>query len=330
MEKILNHEEIEALGEAAARRKKQPPKEQGHDHAAAACNFRSSGTLTPEHAQAIRSLHDTFARNLTNSLGAYLRGTFEVAVVSIEQIAYSDLLQRIPGQNFVCSAALRPLEAFAAVEIDLPLALPVVDMLLGGTGNPVSAVREVTDIEEEILGSVVQLICRELEVTWGAVLKLEFSFVRRLRQSQIVRLMSPNEKVLSVSLEIRTAEVRGMLKLTFPAIVTNVLLKKLDEQGAYCTHTGGPSDNHHFREVLEQCRFHAELLLPEAAVPARKLMHLKVGEVLEFPFKATLPIPFKVENQILFLAHPVAFGDRRAAEIHTKAASRQLLKEESN
>ena len=59
-------------------------------------------------------------------------------MVAVEQTTYSDLLQRMPDQNFVCSAALRPLEAFAAVEIDLPLALPVVDMLLGGTGNPVS------------------------------------------------------------------------------------------------------------------------------------------------------------------------------------------------
>ncbi len=59
-------------------------------------------------------------------------------------------------------------------------------------------------------------------------------------------------------------------------------------------------------------------------------MHLKVGEVLEFPCKATVPIPFKVENQILFLAHPVAIGDRRAAEMNMKAATRQLIKEESH
>ena len=330
MEKILNHEEIDTLPEVAAERKKQPPKEQSRDQAATACDFRTAGTLKHEHGQAIRSLHDTFARTLTNSLGAYLRGVFEVAMVSVEQIAYSEFLQHIPDQNFVCSAALHPLEALAAVELDLPLALPVVDMLLGGTGNPVSVVREVTDIEEEILGSVVQLICRELESTWLPVLKLEFRYVRRLRQAQIVRLMSPKERVLSVSLEIRTAEVQGMLKLVFPAVATNVLLKKLDEQGAYCTHTGRSSDNNHFRHVLEQCSFHAELLLPEAAVPARKLMHLKVGEVLEFPFKTTLPILFKVENQILFLAHPVAFGDRRAAEIYTRAATSQLIKEESN
>ena len=36
-----------------------------------------------------------------------------------------------------------------------------------------------------------------------------------------------------------------------------------------------------------------------------------------------------MENQILFLAHPVAIGDRRAAEMQTKAATGQIIKEES-
>ena len=79
--------------------------------------------------------------------------------------------------------------------------------------------------------------------------------------------MSPKEKVLLVSLEIRTATVRGMLRLAFPAVVANELLGKLDEQGRYCTHTGGSSDNRHIRNVLEQCRFHAELLLPGPQFP---------------------------------------------------------------
>ncbi len=183
MEKTLNHEEIDTLLEVAAERKEQPQKDQGRHQPAVACDFRRAGTLTPEHVQAIRSLHDTFARNLTNSLGAYLRGALEVAVVAVEQTTYSEFLQRLPDLNFVCSTALHPLEALAAVELDLPLALPVVDMLLGGTGNPVSAVREVTDIEEEILGSVVQVICRELEVTWLGCPEAGFSLCSKTQTS---------------------------------------------------------------------------------------------------------------------------------------------------
>ena len=74
----------------------------------------------------------------------------------------------------------------------------------------------------------MQVVCKELEATWLPVLKLDFRFVRRHRQAQILRLMSPKEKILSISLEVRTAEVRGMLKLAFPAVVTNALLQKLE------------------------------------------------------------------------------------------------------
>jgi flagellar motor switch protein FliM len=330
MEKTLNQEEIEAMLRVVEERKTQSAKQPPRDQTVVPCNFRRAGILTSEQVQAIRSLHDTFARALTSSLGAYLRGALEIAVVSIEQITYSEFLRHIPDLNFACSVALPPLEALAAVELDLPLALPVIDLLLGGSGGPVSEVRELTEIEEEILGSIMHLICRELEATWLPVLKLDFRFERRQRQAQILRLMSPKEKVLSLALEIRTAEVRGMLNLAFPAVVANALVKKLDEQGSYRRHTGGPSDNRHLRKVLEECRFHAELLLPEAPVSARKLMHLKVGDVLELPFKVSVPTLFKVENQTLFLAHPVAIGDRRAAEMNMKTGTRQLVKEEPN
>ena len=81
---------------------------------------------------------------------------------------------------------------------------------------------------------------------------------------------------------------------------------------------------------MEQSRFHAELLSTSAPVSARRLMQLKVGEVLEFPFTAAEPTLFKVENRTLFLAQPVAVGDRRAAEMHTRSATPQTIKEEPN
>jgi flagellar motor switch protein FliM len=330
MEKTLNQEEIAALLQVAEGRKTQSAKEPPPDQTVVPCDFRRAGFLTPEQVRAIRSLHDTFARALTNSLGAHLRAALEIALVSVEQMTYAEFLRHIPDLNFAGSVALSPLVALAAVELDLPLALPVIDLLLGGSGGSVSEVRELTEIEEEILGSVVNIICRELEAAWQPVLKLDFRFERRQRQAQLLRLMSPQEKVLSLSLEIHMAEVRGTLNFAFPAVVAKALVRKLDEQGSYRRHTGGPSDSRHLRKVLEECRFHAELLLPEAAVSARKLMHLKVGDVLELPFKVSVPTLFKVENQTLFLAHPVAVGDRRAAEMNTKAGRRQFVEEEPN
>lgn len=57
---------------------------------------RLAGQIGQEHMQAINRLHQTFARNLTHSLGAYLRIQFEAALVSGEHLSYGEFLQRIP------------------------------------------------------------------------------------------------------------------------------------------------------------------------------------------------------------------------------------------
>ena len=327
MDKTLNQEEFNALLQMVEGRRTHVSKESAD---AVPWDIRRAGTLSKEDLQAIRSLHDTLARALSESLGSHLRGSFEIAVATAEQIRYSEFLQRLPELSYVASIDLHPLQAMAAIGLELRLALPLIDMLLGGSGNPVAEVREITEIEEEILRSVFDLICTGLEATWQPFLKLDFRFGRRPERAQLSRLMSLTEKVLWLSLQVRTAQNEGMLHLAFPRMVVNALLKELREQDSDHPQAVESSLDSHLRDLLGGCRFHAELISPTAAVSAKKLMQLKVGEVLEFPFTVAEPTLFKVENQTLFLANPVAVGDRRAAEIHAKACAPVLTKEEPN
>ncbi len=53
----------------------------------------------------------------------------------------------------------------------------MVDVLLGGVGRPAQR-RELTDIEEAIMRSVVEMIVQELTLAWQSV-GLEFGFEKR-------------------------------------------------------------------------------------------------------------------------------------------------------
>src|ERR1039457_6637438 len=99
MEKILNQEEIDALflkaqgqgqGMSAASQGAEAPAQH-----VTVRDIRQAGQLGKEHVRAVSMLHDSFARNLTYNLGAYLRGVFEVNLVSVEQLSYAEFLQRI-------------------------------------------------------------------------------------------------------------------------------------------------------------------------------------------------------------------------------------------
>jgi flagellar motor switch protein FliM len=131
-------------------------------------NFSSAGQISTEQLRAISMLNDLFARNLTHNLAAWLRTRFQVNLVSAEQIQFNEFLLRIPEISYVASVRLEPLGALSVLQLDLALAPPMIDLLLGGDGKD-GPLRELTDIEESILGSVVEIICRELTVAWQPV-----------------------------------------------------------------------------------------------------------------------------------------------------------------
>jgi flagellar motor switch protein FliM len=315
MEKILNQDEIDALFHAAHDRAPDRGHPEGENKHITACNFRHAGLITRDQLRAVNMLHDTFVRNLTRSLAAYLRVAFEVNLVSTEQVTYSEFLQHVPEVNYVVSTHLRPFEAMAVVELDLQLAFPMIDLLLGGPGKPAGEVREVTEVEEEILKGVVQIICRELQATWQAVMEVEFQFDERQRQAQVLRLMPPNEKVLSLSYEIRMSELRGTLVTAFPAVAANALIRKLAQQGSYRRHRASSAEASTLREKLEKCSFPVELILPGGTVSSRRLLALETGSILVLHLRVDKPAILVVEKQGLFSAQAVRSGKRRAAQV---------------
>src|SRR5271170_917036 len=112
---------------------------------------RRAGQIGREQLQAITTLHEGFARNLTLAVGAFLRVLFATTLVSAEHLAYREFLQRIPETTYVASCRLDPIGVNAALQLDLKVAFPIIDLLLGGDGKGMAATRETTEIEEHIL-----------------------------------------------------------------------------------------------------------------------------------------------------------------------------------
>lgn len=311
MEKILKQEEIDALFEAA--RTAQPESDESDARARVApYNFSNAGQISTEQLHAISMLNDLFARNLTHNLSAWLRSRFQVNLVSAEQIPFSDFLLRIPDINYVSSVRLEPLGAFSVLQLDLTLAPPIVDLLLGGGGKD-GALRDLTDIEESILGSVVEVVCRELTTAWQPV-GLSFFFERRQMQTQVARLMSVNEKTLCLSFEIRSPGSSGLLNLAFPAVVSNTILRRLtSDWGRRRRHA--PELLARMEASARRIRFGGTLQLPPVRVPVRVIETLKPGMVLGLNLSETTQTEWRVGGQRLAVAHAIGQGVHRAARI---------------
>jgi flagellar motor switch protein FliM len=311
MEKVLNQEEIDAMVQTA--RAGQSANGTAASVRVEPWDVRRAGQIGREQLQAINSLHEGFARNLTHSLGAYLRVVFAASLVSAEHLSFREFLQSVPETTYLASCRLDPIGANAVLQLDLKVAFPIIDVLLGGEGKSLPATRDLTEIEEQIVNSVARIVCRELGVVWQA-LALQISFEQRLEPAAARRLMPPEEKTLALSFEITMPEVRGGLNLAVPATVSNALLRKIAADWRPHTRRSGDSRQRLMRQLLDS-RFFIELGATGLRAPVSQLAELAPGHLLRFTRSASEPASLLVAGREMFRAAPARIGKVRAARI---------------
>jgi flagellar motor switch protein FliM len=316
MRKILDQAEIDALfSKAQASRTTAgsgPPKN------IVPCDLRRTNQLTTDQIVALTKLHESFASLLSSTLGAHLRVAFEMNLVSVEQLTYREFLGRLQDLTYLASLRVMPIDARAAIQMDIALTYPMIDVVLGGSGSDTIDLRELTEIEEQILETVVRVVVRELQTTWAPALDLEFQCEQRQRSIQMQSTMLLEERTLCLRFDTRLAGVSGTLSLVFPAVISNALLRKLSAKWSYSERIPSRDSRRRVRERLNESRFMADLSLPISPLTIRQFIHLEPGEVLMLPKSAREPIHLNIAGKAMFLAYPVRQGARRSARIEKR------------
>lgn len=315
MEKILSQEEIDALFKATQRGQISPSAVPVDKRNVQKFDLRIIGQISKEQMRLLSTLHEGFARNITNSLGAYLRVGVEVNLVSVEQLSYSEALARIPDLTYLNSFRLYPLEAIALLQMDLSVVFPVMDLVLGGPGTGAIELRDLTEIEEQIMELVVRILLRELQASWAPVLEVQFDFDQRHQSSQAVAMMPPSERTLALSFEVKTSDAHGMLNVTLPAVASNALFRKLSEQSSYYRRVGSSEHVEQVKARMLDGAFPVDLQLPSVRVGVRDVAELQVGKVLVLSHPIDKPAALLVAGKPMFSAYPVACGPSRAGQV---------------
>jgi flagellar motor switch protein FliM len=199
--------------------------------------------------------------------------------------------------------------------MDLAVAFPVMDLVLGGPGTGTVELRDLTEIEEQILESVVRILIRELQTSWAPVLEVEFDFDQRLQSSQAIAMMPPSERTLALSFEMKMPDAHGMLNLTLPAVASNALFRKLTAQSSYYKHMSSSAHMDQVRAQMLEGEFPVDLRLPPIPVSVRDLTGLQLGQVLPLDHPVDQPAVLLVAGKEMFLAYPVACGSSRGVQI---------------
>src|SRR5437867_5007804 len=169
-------------------------------------DFRRPDRIAKDQLRSIHLLHDTFARNLASSLSGYLRAYVIVNLISVEQLSFAEFTQCLPSPTVLVALGMKPFDGNAVMELNPAVVFPLLEMLLGGNGKGAALSRETTEIEQSILDTLFRIILHDLSQAWQAVANITFSVEARETEPQLLQILSPNEAVVSIGLEIRIGE----------------------------------------------------------------------------------------------------------------------------
>ncbi|MFZ0815333.1 MAG: FliM/FliN family flagellar motor switch protein [Candidatus Sulfotelmatobacter sp.] len=311
MQNELNQEEIDAMVRKA---RSGDGAEQAREPRVEIWDVRRAGQIGRGQLQSITRLHEGFARSLTHALGTYLRVVFAATLVSAEHLTYREFTQRVPETTYLASCKLEPMGVHGALQLDLKVAFPIIDLLLGGEGKGLAAQREITEIEEQLVESVARIVCHELGVAWQAV-NLQVDFEKRLEPADAHRLMHPDEKILSLSFEVTMSEVRGGLNLAVPVTLSHALLRKISAEWSDSRPWGPAEWRERLKRRLLECAFPVELGVNDLRATVAELTEMIPGKLLPLRRNASLPASLLVGGVEMFRAVPARAGDTRAAQV---------------
>jgi flagellar motor switch protein FliM len=321
MEKVLSQSEIDELFRAA--HGEVTSAEEVGGLRVESWDLHQAGSLRREQLNSISRLHESFARDVTTAVGAYLRDKFEVALVAVEQLAYRDLLARFCNATYYASLHLAPADASGILQIDLSLVFPIVDLLLGGPGGAPAGTREVSEIEEMLIEGVAQLICHELDLVWRSQ-GLEVGFEHRQTTAQMLRLMPAQEKTLTLTFEATMTSSKGMLNIAFPAVVSSALLRKLAKDLVSQRPRGPAVHQASILERLLDSTVEVDLGTPLMPVKLTDLVGMEAGGVLPLRLRIEQAARLRLKGRDCWLARPVrSSANCRAAQLLERIAQRE-------
>jgi flagellar motor switch protein FliM len=291
--RILTQEEIDALVQTASGQAWSGERRATASDGIVAYNFRRPDRVSKEQLRSLHFLHDRFAKTLSTSMSAFLRAMTDVSLVSVEQFAYSEFLMSLPDPTAFYSLAMPPLDGVGALEINPPVAFAVVDRLLGGTGDTPPPARALTEIEQNVLDTIVKLILEHLTETWRGITDVRFRIQGRETRPQMLHVIGLSEVIIMLAFDLSVGANRGMLSIAIPASAIETMEDKV---------TQGWNQTRRQPTTQEQARLLANLgrvpltLAPsiETRIGARELLALKAGDVVALGHSIGAPIDIQV------------------------------------
>jgi flagellar motor switch protein FliM len=288
-ERILNQDEIDSLLGFGL----------GEDELGQRTGVRAiinSTLVSYERLPMLEIVFDRLVRLMTTSLRNFTSDNVEVSLDQITSIRFGDYLNSIPLPAIISVFRAEQLDNFGLATIDSNLIYSVVDVLLGGRRGAVSTRiegRPYTTIERMLVTRMIEVVLADLKQAFAPLTEVDFLLDRIETNPRFAAIARPPNAAIVVKLRVDMDDRGGRLELLLPYATLEPIRKMLLQQ--FMGEKFGRDNiwESHLAGELWQTKIEVRAVLDEIVAPLRRMLELKVGQVLMLDAAPDGPVTLK-------------------------------------
>lgn len=319
MADVLSQSEIDALLAALSTGEITPdemPKEE-EKQKVKPYDFRRPQKFSKDHIRTLELIHDNYARIISNYLTAQVRTNTKVKIESVQQMTYEEFIHSIPNPTVLTIFKMPPLSGSVLFETNPQFVFQVMDVLLGGTGNGKYTLRELTDIDKNIIQQVNQGLISNLKLAWDDVLEVYPEIEALETNPALNQTLAPNEPVALVTFSVEMGNSSTFINICIPYLSVEKILDKLVVQYWFQENdeTILQESRRQLRDRLNIVNTEVLAVLGSVNINVDQFLRLVPGDVLRLNETTNTPTKVMVEDDLYAYAKPGIIGKKKGIEI---------------
>lgn len=280
-------------------------------------NFARPAKFSKEHLRTLEIIFEHYARLLSTSLPVYLRKSIQVEVINSEAVTFSEFSNSLNNPVILGIINLAPLSGSVILELAPNLGYAIVDRLLGGAGMPLDKVRDFSEIELLIIERILNVCTNLLREPWQNVVDIFPRLERIETNSQFAQMISPNEMIANVTINLCIGEVEGLMNICLPYLTLEDVIDKLNTKHWYSTMQSEEEDKYvdTIEALISKAPMPIKAVLGNSTISVNDFINLQPGDIIRVDRKVNDELNVFVGNIRKFTALPGASGDKYAVRI---------------
>ncbi|WP_110112823.1 flagellar motor switch protein FliM [Bacillus sp. CGMCC 1.16541] len=280
-------------------------------------DFKRSLRFSKDQIRSLTRLHENYARILTTLFSAKFRTVVQMNVVSVDQIPYEEFIRSVPKMTLLNVIEVPPLEGRVIMEVNPNIAYAMLDRMLGGRGEGMNKIENLTEIETKLLQTIFDQTLDSMQEAWSGLAHIDPILGDFEVNPQFLQMIAPNETVVVISLNTQIGEATGMINICIPHVTLEPIIPKLSVH--YWMQSTKKEPNEREIEQLKKRIHTAEVPviaeLGRTNISIQEFLALDIGDVIRLDQEIEQPLLVKVGELPKFFVQPGKVKKKLAVQI---------------